>query len=155
MKKIHVMTSSYTLFWLIEGPREFESQPWIPAWSRGVGNRGLSHVGLHIWHHWSRSQIPVEWETRRMRVELVCNLLHRQYLSDFNDLGTILKPLKRAIEWYQDHKNPISIDDEEGAKLIQSSFDGFLIRRVFDSLNVGLHIWHHWCRLSCILWIAM
>ena len=79
-----------------------------------------------------------------MRMELACNLLHRQYLSDFNDLGTILKPLKRAIEWYQDHKNPISIDDEEGCKLIPSSFDGFLIRRLLDSLNKFCFNTVHW-----------
>ena len=71
---------------------------------------------------------------RRMRMELVCRILHDQYLSVFYDLGTILKPFLRAIEWYQDHQNPISIDDEEGAKLIPSSFDGFLIRRIYDSL---------------------
>ena len=59
-------------------------------------------------------------------------------ISDFNDLGTILKPFLRAIEWYQDHQNLINIDDEEGAKLIQSLFDGFLIRRVFDSLIESL-----------------
>ena len=69
-----------------------------------------------------------------MRIELVWHLLHDQYLSDFNDLGAILKPFLRAIDWHQDHKIPISIDDEDGAKLIPSSFDGFLIRRVFDSL---------------------
>ena len=60
-----------------------------------------------------------------MRIELVSYLLHRQYLSDFNDLGTILKLFLRAIGRHQNHKNPISIDDEEGVKLILSSFDGF------------------------------
>ena len=37
---------------------------------------------------------------------------------------------------YSDHPQEMADHwDEEGAKLIPSSFDGFLIRRVFDSLN--------------------
>ena len=36
---------------------------------------------------------------------------NHQYLSDFYDFGTIRKRLKRASKWYQNHKNPIHIDD--------------------------------------------
>ena len=51
----------------------------------------------------SGSQIPVEWEIRRMTMELVWQGLNGQYLSDFNDLGVILKPFFKAIEIHQDH----------------------------------------------------
>ena len=45
-----------------------------------------------------------------------------QYLSDFNDLGTIVKTFLRAIEWHQDHE--ISMKKESGKPMIR--WDGHL-----------------------------
>ena len=50
---------------------------------------------------------------------LLGHLFHHQYVSDFDDFGTNQKRLQRASQWYQNHQNPMHIEDEESWKFLQ------------------------------------
>ena len=51
----------------------------------------------------------------------------------------------QKIKLDKNNLNIISIDDEKGVNRIQSSFDGFLIRRVFDSLSCDkVFVWREY-----------
>ena len=85
----------------------------------------------------SGSHIPVEWQIRRMTMELVWFLLYHQYVTAFNDFSVIRKRSNCAFRWHQYYHNPSHIDDVECIKLIWSSFDGFVIRRICHSTNLS------------------
>ena len=59
-----------------------------------------------------------------------------QYVSDFDDFCAIQNFILCASK----HQNPIHIDDVEGIKLNPSSFYGFVIWRVYDSLKKDVKI---------------